>query len=88
MSNYVNTDEIMDNMKYKKYYQLNAVEKDLLDNHDTDLNTCNKCDIVVDSANELYWQGDSLDTYHKCMQGYDALCDDCFVKENEDETGY
>ena len=80
-------DEIINNMKYKKYYDLNSIEKDLLDNYDTDLNTCNKCDIVVDSANELYWQGDSADTYHECMQGYDALCDDCFAdaKENENE---
>ena len=70
--------QIIENMKYKKYFNLNKIEKDLLDNYDTDLNTCNKCDVVVDSATELYWQGDCVDSYYKCMEGYDALCDDCF----------
>ena len=70
--------QIIENMKYKKYFNLNKIEKDLLDNYDTDLNTCNKCDVVVDSATELYWQGDCADSYYKCMEGYDALCDDCF----------
>lgn len=71
-------DKIIGGMKYKKYFNLNEVEKDLIDNHDTDLNTCNKCDVVVDSATELYWQGSCADSYHECMKGYDALCDDCF----------
>ena len=71
-------DKTIEGMKYKKYFNLNEVEKDLIDNHDTDLNTCNKCDVVVDSATELYWQGSCADSYHECMKGYDALCDDCF----------
>ena len=71
-------DKIIGGMKYKKYFNLNEVEKDLIDNHDTDFNTCNKCDVVVDSATELYWQGSCADSYHECMKGYDALCDDCF----------
>lgn len=75
--------KIIENMKYKKYFNLNKIEKDLLDNHDTDLNTCNKCDVVVDSATELYWQGDCADSYYKCMEGYDALCDDCFEEVQE-----
>jgi hypothetical protein len=70
--------QVIENMKYKKYFNLNKIEKDLLDNYDTDLNTCNKCDVVVDSATELYWQGDCADSYYKCMEEYDALCDDCF----------
>lgn len=74
--------QIIENMKYKKYFNLNKIEKDLLDNYDTDLNTCNKCDVVVDSATELYWQGDCADSYYKCMEGYDALCDDCFEEVN------
>ena len=36
--------QIIENMKYKKYFNLNKIEKDLLDNYDTDLNTCNKCE--------------------------------------------
>ena len=75
--------QIIENMKYKKYFNLNKIEKDLLDNYDTDLNTCNKCDVVVDSATELYWQGDCADSYYKCMEGYDALCDDCFEEVQE-----
>ena len=75
--------QIIENMKYKKYFNLNKIEKDLLDNYDTDLNTCNKCDVVVDSATELYWQGDCADSYYKCMEGYDALCDDCFEEVSE-----
>jgi hypothetical protein len=77
-------DKTIEGMKYKKYFNLNEVEKDLIDNHDTDLNTCNKCDVVVDSATELYWQGSCADSYHECMKGYDALCDDCF----EEVSGY
>ena len=76
--------KIIENMKYKKYFNLNKIEKDLLDNYDTDLNTCNKCDVVVDSATELYWQGDCADSYYKCMEGYDALCDDCFEEVSND----
>ena len=34
--------------------------------------------VVVDSATELYWQGSCAESYHECMKGYDALCDDCF----------
>ena len=86
MSNLINEDkkyQIIENMKYKKYFNLNKIEKDLLDNYDTDLNTCNKCDVVVDSATELYWQGDCADSYYKCMEGYDALCDDCFEEVSE-----
>ena len=71
-------DKTIEGMKYKKYFNLNEVEKDLIDNHDTDLNTCNKCDVVVDSATELYWQGSCADSYHECMKGNDALCNDCF----------
>ena len=71
-------EQIIVNMKYKKYFNLDKIEKNILDNYDTDLNTCNKCDVVVDSATELYWQGDCADSYHKCMEGYDALCDVCF----------
>tara|TARA_R100001594_G_scaffold17190_1_gene35254 strand:- start:572 stop:826 length:255 start_codon:yes stop_codon:yes gene_type:complete len=78
-------DKIIGGMKYKKYFNLNEVEKDLIDNHDTDLNTCNKCDVVVDSATELYWQGSCADSYHECMKGYDALCDDCFEEVSENE---
>ena len=86
MSKLINEDkkyQIIENMKYKKYFNLNKIEKDLLDNYDTDLNTCNKCDVVVDSATELYWQGDCADSYYKCMEGYDALCDDCFEEVSE-----
>ena len=86
MSNLITEDKkykIIENMKYKKYFNLNKIEKDLLDNYDTDLNTCNKCDVVVDSATELYWQGDCADSYYKCMEGYDALCDDCFEDMSE-----
>ena len=86
MSKLINEDkkyQIIENMKYKKYFNLNKIEKDLLDNYDTDLNTCNKCDVVVDSATELYWQGDCADSYYKCMEGYDALCDDCFDEVSE-----
>ena len=72
-------DKIIEDMKYKKYFNLNKIEKDLLD-----INTCNKCDVVVDSATELYWQGDCADSYHKCMEGYDALCDDCFGEMSDD----
>ena len=75
--------QIIENMKYKKYFNLNKIEKDLLDNYDTDLNTCNKCDVIVDSATELYWQGDCEDSYYKCMEGYDSLCDDCFEEVQE-----
>lgn len=77
--------QIIENMKYKKYFNLNEIEKNLLDNYDTDLNTCNKCDVVVDSATELYWQGDCADSYYKCMEGYDALCDDCFEDLKEQD---
>ena len=86
MNEVINEDkkyQIIENMKYKKYFNLNKIEKDLLDNYDTDLNTCNKCDVVVDSATELYWQGDCADSYYKCMGGYDALCDDCFEGVSE-----
>ena len=76
--------DIIEGMKYKKEFNLNEVEKDLIDNHDTDLNTCNKCDVVVDSATELYWQGSCADSYHECMEGYDALCDDCFGEVSDD----
>ena len=72
--------KLIEDMRYKKYFNLNEVEKDLLDNYDTDLNTCDKCSVVVNSEYELYWQGDCADSYHKCMEGYDALCDDCFAK--------
>ena len=28
----------------------------------------------------MYWQGESMDSWHECMEGYDAVCDDCFEK--------
>ncbi len=76
---------VIENMQYKKYSDLNAIELDILANYDTDLNVCCKCDVVVDSFTEMYWQGDSIDTWHECMKGYEALCDDCF-KEVSDEN--
>ena len=90
--NNINYDEIIDSMKGKKYYDLNKIEKDLFDNYDTELNTCDMCQVVANSEYELYWQGDCEDSYHECMTGYDALCDDCFgktedkFKENEDDS--
>ena len=77
-------DKIIENMQYKKYFNLNKIEKDLLANYDTDLNVCNKCDVVVDSFTEMYWQGSCADSYHDCMTGYDALCDDCFEEVSDD----
>tara|TARA_B100001939_G_scaffold347105_1_gene367724 strand:- start:1175 stop:1483 length:309 start_codon:yes stop_codon:yes gene_type:complete len=45
-----------------------------------DLNTCDKCQVIVNTWNELTWQGDCVDSYHKCMGDYDAVCDTCFVE--------
>ena len=46
---------------------------------DEDLNTCDKCGIIVISETELYWQGTGGDYYHYGMDKIevDALCDDC-----------
>ena len=49
-----------------------------------DLNTCDKCELIVNTWEELYWQGDCEDSYHECMEGYDALCDDCFAKADKE----
>ena len=52
-----------------------------------DLNTCDKCGIIVVWHNEMFWQGDCYESYHWCMlkefnkeDDYTALCDDCFYK--------
>ena len=48
------------------------------------LNTCNKCGDIQNSETEMYWQGQCMDSWHKCMEGYDAVCDDCFNKLKEE----
>ena len=66
---------------YLKYFPKDFdVKEDL---HE-DLNTCDKCELIVNTWEELYWQGDCEDSYHECMEGYDALCDDCFAKAEEE----
>ena len=53
---------------------------------DEELNTCEKCGIIVRWHDEMYWQGDTDEEFHDCMleefnkeDDYTALCDDCFL---------
>tara|TARA_R110000824_G_scaffold289634_1_gene478184 strand:+ start:291 stop:659 length:369 start_codon:yes stop_codon:yes gene_type:complete len=61
------------------------------DDLNEDLNTCNICNVLVNTWEELYWQGSCKDSYYECMEGYDAICDDCFdklYKEFRNKPGY
>ena len=56
-----------------------------------ELNTCDKCGDIQNTWTEMYWQGDSMDSWHECMEGYDAVCDDCFEKlyrKTRNKKGY
>ena len=55
------------------------------------LNTCNKCGDIQNSETEMYWQGQCMNSWHECMKGYDAVCDDCFEKlyrKTRNKKGY
>ena len=53
-----------------------------------DLNTCDKCGVIVMWNSEMFWQDDDCENgHHYCMRenfnkedDYTALCDDCFYK--------
>ena len=50
-----------------------------------DYNQCQRCNSVQLWDTEMYWQdtiGDGI--YHEHMEGYDAVCDDCFHTLKED----
>ena len=61
------------------------------DDLNEELNTCDKCGVLVNTWEELYWQGDCMDSWHDCMDGYDAVCDECFTKlykKTRNKKGY
>ena len=82
--------------KHNKKYELHDVQYHKIDEFPDDfdpksvhedLNTCDKCRIIVVWHNEMFWQGDCYESYHWCMlkefnkeDDYTALCDDCFYK--------
>ena len=48
-------------------------------------NQCNRCDSIQLSVDEMHWQDTSGDgVWHDHMQGYDAVCDECFHKLKKD----
>ena len=75
-------------LKDVQYHKIDEFPKDFdLKSVDEDLNTCDKCGIIVVWHNEMFWQGDCYESYHWCMlkefnkeDSYNALCDDCFYK--------
>ena len=54
---------------------------EFLDEFD-ELNVCDLCSDIQNSATEMFWQDTTGDgTYHECMNDeYTALCDACFYK--------
>ena len=61
------------------------------DDLNEELNVCNICSVLVNTWEELYWQGDCMDSWHECMEGYDAVCDECFAKlyrKTRNKKGY
>jgi len=52
-----------------------------------DLNVCDYCGDIVNTYEEMYWQGSCADSWHECMGNkYEAVCDDCFDKLKKKES--
>ena len=62
----------------KKTTELSKAEWKFYDEDLHDFNNCDKCNTIMHTSEDLYWQID-WDTF---FQGYDALCYKCYNNLN------
>ena len=61
------------------YHNISEFDNDFdVKSIDEELNICDRCGIIVNWHDEMYWQGEDWESYHYCLLNYEAVCDDCF----------
>jgi len=54
---------------------------------DSDLNVCNKCGIIARWFDEMFWKGEECERTNEVLGDWDAVCDECFIKLENDLFG-